>query len=451
MKPKPFPFQKEVIDEIDGFKGRTLCALPMGLGKTLISLWWLEKHPEAFPVLIVCPTSLKYMWQHEAKRILGIDSKILYGKTPYVLEKWNIYIINYDVIQYWLPILESISFNTLILEESHACKNPKTTRTKACKKIAKKIPYVLALSGTPLTNRPIELFPVLNILRPATFNSFWNFGTRYCGGRKSYWGWEYKGATRTEELNTLLKCTCMSRRIKSEVLKDLPDKNRCILPIPLRNPEEYEEADENFILWLAKQNPTKAKRALSAEAVVKLGYLKRLAAKLKAKYVVRWVNQWLRENEEEKLVLFAEHKAMVKVLASRCKAKFVVVEGKTSAKKRRAYEQQFQEDESTRLFIGNRRVGGIGLTLTAASTLAFTEMDWVPGNMIQAEDRIHRIGQTNVSWIYYFVGINTIEEKLCSILQSKQRVLDAVLDGGTLVENFDVYDKLLKYYKRQVK
>ena len=158
-------------------------------------------------------------------------------------------------------------------------------------------------------------------------------------------------------------------------------------------------------------------------------------------------NQWLEENEGEKLVLFAEHKAMIKVLRNRCRGKYLVVDGSTPTKLRYEYEQQFQKDKSIRLFIANRRAGGVGLTLTAASALAFTEMDWVPGNHTQAEDRIHRIGQEQVAWIYYFVAMGSIEEKLCVIIQSKQKVLDAILDGGKVNDRLNVYDKLMASYK----
>ncbi len=447
MKPKPFKFQEEVLEEIDDFGGRVLCSLQMGLGKTLIALWWLKKH-HSLPAIIVCPASLKYMWQYEAKHILNIDATVLEGRTPHHIRKRAIVILNYDILKFWLSTLYPLGFKTLIMDESHACKSPKTQRTKACLQLSRRVPYVMALSGTPLTNRPIELFPVLNMLRPNQFNSLFTFGRRYCGGRLGHWGWEFKGATRTQELHNLLKDTCMTRRLKSEVLKDLPPKNRCILPVPMRNPEEYEEATNNFLMWLAKQDPLKVLKAQRAETLVQLGYLKRLAAKLKAKYVVKWVNQWLEENEGEKLVLFAEHKAMIKVLRNRCRGKYLVVDGSTPTKLRYEYEQQFQKDKSIRLFIANRRAGGVGLTLTAASALAFTEMDWVPGNHTQAEDRIHRIGQEQVAWIYYFVAMGSIEEKLCVIIQSKQKVLDAILDGGKVNDRLNVYDKLMASYKK---
>lgn len=423
----------------------------MGLGKTLITLWWLDRNEhKALPALVVCLASQKYMWQHEARSVMGIEALVLEGKSPQSirLNDHKMVIINYDILQYWKPLLKNCQFQTLVLDECQTCKNPMTKRTKACKDLAKGIPYMLALSGTPLTNRPIELFPVLNMLKPSNFPSRFNFGKKYCDGRLGHWGWEFKGATRTRELHDLLIATCMSRRLKSEVLKDLPEKNRCVLLMPMKRPEEYEEATYNFIAWLAKQDPLKAAAALRAQTLVQLGYLKRLAAKLKVKYVVGWINQWLEENEDDKFVLFAEHKGMVKVLKKRCKAKSLVIEGSTPSKKRFEYEQLFQTDKSYRLLIANRKAAGTGYTFTAASSLGFVELGLVPGDHTQAEDRIHRIGQNRTSWIYYFVAMGSIEEKLCSILQSKQKVLDAVLDGKKTNNDLNVYDQLLQQYKR---
>lgn len=452
---KPYKFQLEALDEIDGFGGRSLVGHEMGLGKTLITLWWLERNrKKALPALIVCPASLKLMWKHEADRTLGVNSIVLSGRKPrqtFVPEGGlSVTIINYDIIQYWQEDLQKRTFKTIVLEECHACKNPKTKRTKAIRQLAKKIPHILALSGTPLTNRPIELFPVLNMIRPHIFKSLWEFGMRYCGGKKGYWGYEFKGATKTAELHGLLKSSCMTRRLKSEVLTDLPKKNRCIIPVPMHSPEEYWEAENDFITWLAKQDLDKAKRALMSQTLVQLGYLKRLAAKLKARYVVEWINEWLINNGEQKIILFAEHKAMLRVLEKRCKAKWVTVEGSTPIKKRQKFVEQFQEDPKTRMFIANRAAGGTGLTLTAASTLVFTELDWVPANHVQAEDRIHRIGQKEVAWIYYFVGIGSLEEKLCAVIQKKQEVLNAVLDGKPKADNLNVHDQLMKEYSKGI-
>jgi len=451
MTLKPFKYQRETLDEIDEFGGRSLVGHQMGLGKTLITLWWMKRHrKEAFPALVVCPASLKLMWAHEARSILGIEPLVLQGRKAHEDKiGWSekFVVINYEVLQNWKEVLDDYQFQTLVLEECQYCKSHTTKRTKAAKYLARHIPYVLALSGTPMLNRPIELHPVLDMISPKTFGTRFNFGKKFCAGRLGPWGWEFKGATHTDELHALLKKTCMTRRLKSEVLKDLPPKNRFVVPVPMRNPEEYEEAQDNFLEWLEKKDSTKAALAKEAEAVVQLGYLKRLAARLKAKYVVRWINKWLKDSNGDKLVLFAEHRGMLGVLEKRCKAKSVVLEGRTSMKRRNERVEQFQNDPETRLFIANRQVGGTGFTLTAASTVVFTEFDWVPANLIQAEDRIHRIGQTRKALIYYFVAMGTIEESLCGIIQSKQRTFDAVLDGGKMDDSMDIYNQLLEEYK----
>jgi SWI/SNF-related matrix-associated actin-dependent regulator 1 of chromatin subfamily A len=315
-------------------------------------------------------------------------------------------------------------------------------RVKYFKELCQGVPHVLALSGTPLVNRPAELWNVINLLRPDVFDSWVDFAPRYCAPRLTRWGLVYDGAENLDELNQRLVSSCMIRRLKSEVLTDLPPKSRFVVPLPLEKPKEYQLAKTDFLKWLAQVNPKKVKRAKRALALVKLNYLLQLAAKLKLNSVFEWIDNFL-EDSVGKILLFCTHKNTLDLLVDRYKDQCVFIDGSVSGTKRQLAVDQFQNNKKTRVFVGNVVAAGTGLTLTAASTVAFVELDWVPANMTQCEDRVHRIGQKNNVQIYYLVAHNTIEEKLCEILQDKQKVLDAVLDGkidgsGTL----DVYDEL---------
>ncbi len=441
------PFQRECLREVEWFGGRCLIAMEMGTGKTLVALEHLRRHPESLPAVVICPASVKYHWEREALRI-GF-------RRPLVLEGRNtsgtdgsplvpvLAIVNYDVLRDWLPVLKRWRPKTVVLDECHYLQSGRTRRTKAATELCKGIPGVLALSGTPLLNRPIELYPVLHLLRPKVWSSRWWFVQKYCNPRWTPWGWNYKGATNADELHESLSREVMVRRLKSDVLSELPPKLREVIPVPTSDPDEYRRADLDFAAWLHRQDPAKAKRSLKAEAMVKVGYLLRLAARLKLPAAVEWINDFL-DGGDEKLVVFARHRAMIDGLRQGCRAKSVTVDGAVTGRKRAAMVDAFQTDSGVRLLLGNIQAAGVGITLTAACHVAFAEMAWRPGDHTQAEDRCHRIGTTRTVWSHYLVARGTVEEKLCGIVQQKQETLSAVLDGGRVEGDLDVLDLLLK-------
>jgi len=437
------PFQIECCNELDWFGGRALLASDMGTGKTVMALEYVRRHPKSFPCVIVCPASVKFVWQHEILRFLGKRASIADGqRPPKQFMRPPILIINYDILRHWLPWLRKMKPKLIVIDESQYLANNGSKRTKAARELCKGNRRVLALSGTPLLNRPIELFPVLHILRPDEFSSRWSFAQQFCAPKYTPWGWDYKGASNLDKLHELLTSTVMVRRRKVDVLHDLPEKVRSIIPIPLSNPSEYYGANEDFMAWLYRLDPTKALGAARAEAVVKVGYLLRLTAELKLPFVIEWVNNWL-ANTDEKLVLFAVHRKIVQALHEQCKTKSVVIDGSVTGRKRQETIKEFQHG-SSRLLIGNIKAAGVGITLTASHTIAFTELGWTPGSMTQAEDRCHRIGTTETVWINYLVAHGTIEEKLCALLQQKQQVLSKTLDGGKMKGDLNILDELLR-------
>ena len=453
MKVNPLPYQLRSIEQIEAFHGRCLLADEMGLGKTLTCLWWWEQHPEAHPGLVVCPASAKYIWEHEALNNLDVRPYVIEGEKPKPLElvgsRPQLIIVNYDVLHHWMEPLQEFGFRSLFIDECHYCKNTSTIRTKAIRILAKGIQNVIAVSGTPLMNRPIELFSILQMIRPSIFRSRLAYAHEYCKPRWTPWGWKYDGACRIPELNDLLKQICMVRHLKKDVLSELPEKVRRVLPLALPDKAEYREASESFLSWMGKKNPARLLSAERAEALVRLGELKRLSAKLKLRTVVDWANEWLKSYPDEKLVLFAIHRKMIEALARRIQVKSVTIDGSVSGRRRKATVDQFQQDRATRLCIGNIQAAGVSITLTASSTVAFCELDWVPANMMQAEDRIHRIGQTKPSWIWWLVAAGTIEEDLCKILERKQQVVSGVLDGSAVANDLAVYKQLLEKYSQR--
>ena len=440
---KPLPFQKEDILQVERWSGRAILAHEMGLGKTLMALGYLRRNPEALPALVVCPAIIKYHWQQEAMKAVGLDSVVLEGRKPSWFPSKPLTIINYDILPWWANRLRKIGFKTLVLDECHRVKSPSAKRTKAVTKLGRQMPHVLALSGTPLMNKPMELWTVLNLLHPKQFKSRMKFAHKFCGAEWTPWGWKFDGASHTEKLHTILTEHCMVRRRKMDVLKDLPPKLRQVIPLPLSNRAEYNHACDDFLGWLEEQSPDKANRASKAIQMARIGYLLRLAAKLKLRSAVDWINEWLEQNPGDKLVVFANHRKCLSALERKCRASSVLIDGSVSGRDRNKMVGAFQNSSDPRLFLGNMHAAGEGITLTAAHHVVFVELDWVPAVLRQAEDRCHRIGTTDTVWCTYLVAHDTVEESLCRIIQKKQRVMSEVLDGGPVAEDLNVFDELV--------
>jgi len=439
------PFQKEGLGFLESRDGNALIGDEMGLGKTIQSLAYLELHREKRPVVIVCPASLKLNWKREIEQCMNdTEVEVLSGKSPYRTTK-EILIINYDIISSWMTYLESLDVQVLITDECHFFKSNSALRTKAIKKLAKKIPHVIALSGTPILNRPIEIYNALTIIDPTVVSSFWEFGKRYCGAKHNGFGWDFGGATNTEELNQKLTQSVMIRRLKKDVLKDLPDKVRSFVPIGIDNRKEYQKLENDFIGYVKEHKGADAAvKASNAEVLAQIEYLKQLSIEGKFKEVVEWIKTFL--STGEKLVVFAIHRNVIDKLMKEFHEVAVKIDGSVSAKDRDLAATRFQEVSGVQLFVGNIKAAGVGLTLTAASNVAFIELPWTPGELSQAEDRCHRIGQKESVGIHYLLAEDTIEDNIAALLDKKRKVLDAVLDGQAPDEE-TLFSELIERYQ----
>lgn len=456
MNITPFEYQREDVQTIERHGGVILNCNQMGTGKTLETLWTLLRNPDWLPALIVVPANVKYDWYKAAIHTVGLTATVCESRKPPKYNQFDfsvrsaLYVVNYDILKDWVPYLKNLGIRTLVCDECKNLQNEHTIRTKAVKHISgwPTIQRKMMLDGTPLSNRPSELYPVLNILWPHEFPNFRQYAYSYCKPRLTYYGWKYDGAENLDILHNRLKKLGMLRRRIADVVHQLPKKNRRIIPCELSNPEEYEQAKTNFIGWLKANYSARVESACRAQALTQIGYLLRLAAKLKFRRPVDWANQFLQETGE-KLVMMAVHEKAISVLQRRIEAKSVVVDGTINAIQKYHAVQQFQTDDDTRLFIGSRTAWQ-GINLTAASTLGATEFWWRPGDLDQMESRVYRIGQNSVSWIYYFAAAGTIEERMCEVIQTKQGVVSTVLDGGPTTEDINLYDLLLNEMVEQL-
>lgn len=443
----PRRFQIRGVRFIEDNSGCVMLGDDMGLGKTYQTLAYMKLHPEVRPVVIVCPASLKYNWQKELMIHGNMESDIAEGRTPYPLSS-KIWIVNYDILTEWRPWFAAQGPTLLVVDECQNISNRKAKRTIATTKLAKKCEQVIGLSGTPIASGPVEFFPILHLIAPLEFPSFTDYAFRYCAPKMGFRGhWDFRGASNLQELYERIR-PFMLRRMKSEVLKDLPPKNKIIIPVKIKM-GEYEKARDSFIQWLTEtKGQEAAKQAKAAETLVRLGQLKKLAAIGKLDAFKDWMRDWRKANPGQALVVFAIHKAIIRDLVSDFPSALVVT-GDTPLKVRDQYVTRFQNDPKCDLFIGNLKAAGVGLTLTKAATTAHLELSWVPGDHDQADDRVNRIGQTakHIN-AFYFVAKNTIEEDIVELQDTKRDVIGQVLDGkAARTTQAAILDNLLKTRK----
>lgn len=459
-----FPYQIEGVAFIESRNGRALNADQMRLGKTVQSLAWLSIHPEINTVIIICPTTVKLKWKEEVQTWLSKRAKVLYGKSSNIkLLRGVIYIINYDIVVNWIELLKELNPDCIIIDESHKIKTKgkikkgktgKITKFKGVQKtgaiihLSKGIKHIIALSGTPILNRPIEIFNICSIIDSTIFPSRFAFGIHYCDGKNNGYGWNFNGASNTDELYKVLTSTIMIRRLKKDVIKQLPPVTRTFIPFEIENRVEYTKAETNLIQWLKSIGETKkALKASRAEGLVLMSVLKKLALEGKINQVIEWVEDFL--EIEEKLVVFTSHTFTIDKLLERFKDISVRIDGSTSMKNRKLAEEQFQTNKDIKLFIGNIKAASEGITLSVADNVAIAEppSDWSPGTLSQAESRIEKIGLEigNLN-THYLWAQNTIEDVMYSVVSKKDKIIGASLDG--ISEDADnSYMKLIKYFR----
>lgn len=442
------PFQKEGVLAIWDFRGRALLADEQGLGKTIQSLEWIRRIPRRRPAFIVVPASVKYAWQAEAANF-DMRAEVLEGRRPKKKFRLpgDLVILNYDILSSWLPALLRADPQVIVFDEIHYLRNPLAQRTIAAKKLAENVASVVGLSGTPLVKRPIELWSVLNIIRPTLFPDRMAYAWRYCKPRFTHWGWRYDGATKVDELRKILIKNVMIRRLKKDVAPELPPKTRTMIPFRLNSYVEYQKAQLDFLKWLRGISAAKANRAKKNSALVKVGYILRLVARLKLDWTVRWIEDFCENNPGEKLLALTMHTFVIDRLREHF-PNSVVINGSVTGIKREEAIKAFRCNPNIPLLFGNWKAAGTGLNLQAACNAVGLDFPHTPGDLLQGEDRIHRIGQKRKVSIYYLFAKDTIEERYMKLMKRHIGTLDAILNGEESEEDFSMFDELLIEEKR---
>lgn len=442
-----YKYQEEGVGLLDYFNGNALLSDEMGLGKTIQAIAWAKHNPKVRPILVTVPNCVKTKWQEEIEKYIP-DAVVekLYGKKGSNLPNADFYIVNYDIVADWDKYLKKKKIQAIFIDECHLIKNRKASRTKTVRAIGRKCKHVIAISGTPLLSRPMEIYNALYLINSGLFANRQSFGLRYCGGKKGYKGIDFSGSSNENELYTILTKTCLIRRLKKDVLQDLPaEPIPNIIRLPLTNVTTYNKAKKDVINYLQGFNKSKAESAKKAQHLVKIETLKQLCNKGKMSAVFEWIDSSL--EQIDKLVVYCWHKEVVDQLYNRYK-KIAISPRKDGPSDICA--TKFNNDKKIKIFIGNIKADGAGIDLVSAADLAFVELGWTPGDMKQARDRIYRIGQKAKRLnLTYLIGEDTIEEDILQLLMDKQKIIDAVIDGkNTGMENDSILKELIRKLKR---
>ncbi len=420
------PFQRAGVRYLLSQR-RAFLADEQGLGKTIEALATLEKDG-AYPAVIVCPASLKLNWLRELEHWLpGRSAQVLVGTgAGAAVAATDVTIVNYDIVPARLDALRALEPRALVLDESHYCKNALAKRTQAVQRLSEVVPrdgLILALTGTPVMNRPAELIAQLRILgRLGDFGSGMQFGKRF------------NGPDAHLRLHWHLRARCFARRLKADVLPQLPAKTRAVVPVELDNEAEYRLAERDVVAWLQSQPldlrelDAKVAAALRAERLVRLNALKLLAARGKLHAARTWIHDFC--SSGERLVVFAHHREIQHaVLEHFPKALHLLGQDSPTARDTALRAFQAPDGAENQLIVCSIEVAGQGLTLTRSSNVVFLELDWTPAKHDQAEDRCHRIGQRDAVNASYLLAAGTIDETISTLLERKRAVIGAVTDG----------------------
>ncbi|KAK5861167.1 hypothetical protein PBY51_022583 [Eleginops maclovinus] len=420
------PFQREGVNFAVSKQGRLLLADDMGLGKTVQAICIAAYYRKEWPLLVVAPSSVRFTWAEAFRRwlpSLSADSINVVVKAKENLHAGLVNIVSYDLLSRIDKQQLANTFYVLIMDESHFLKNMKTARCKAALPLLKAAKRVMLLSGTPAMSRPSELYTQILAVRPTLFPRFHEFGMRYCAATQSPWGWDYSGSSNLGELKLLLEECLMLRRLKSEVLSQLPAKQRKVVTVTIDGVNSRIKA---ALSAAAKQLANEQSNKKEEKDALLVFYNHTAEAKLQA--IMEYITDML-ECGREKFLVFAHHRLVLDHISSELGKKnvsFIRIDGSTSSADRQQLCDRFQSTTQTCVAVLSITAANMGLTLHAADLVVFAELFWNPGVLVQAEDRVHRIGQTSNVNIHYLVAKGTADDHLWPMIQQKMNVLEQV-------------------------
>ena len=458
------PYQRIApIMFMTGGRERILIADEMGLGKSLQALACVVLRGY-MRTLIVCPAIVKHNWANEIEKWVGINDAL--NPSTEIINGWEgsiqparFHIINYDILDKRKEHLRAIGYDCIIFDEVHRIKDPKTATTKAALYIAKNIDGIIALSGTPITNRPVEFFPILNMMMPATFSNFFTFAKQYCNARKTQFGYDYSGSSnidkswdgQTTPLNHILRDFMLRRSMDDpRIAGEMPSLVETIVPVELDDEKmtTYKNTHNSWMqAWVDQQQ-----NFGSTDAGFTLNMMTELrhqAGLLKVEDAVKWATTYLETNGKP-LVIFAHHKNVIEAIYTRLIADFPStrrITGDTSETDRQEHIKHFQQG-SIDFLVCSTNAMREGVNLDHANTTLFVEREWVPAWEQQAAARVRRMTQEASTCHKVVLSANdTIDMMFDQVVAEKADLVQRVLDGESGTTRDAIGQALLKKLK----
>lgn len=466
LRVEPYEYQREGI--CFGLKHkRVLIGDAPGLGKTLQSIGIVDT-ANAYPCLVICPSSLKINWQREFQKFTDKSALVLDNNVRttwgYLLTMGvhQVAIVNYESLRKYFvwdikgdgkqfrlkdvvfcPQIQA--FKSIIIDESHRVKDPSAQQTIFTKGLSVGKEWCILLSGTPVVNRPEDLIAQLSIMnRIGDFGGRAKFVADYCTDPKDK---KAEPAVPLSVLSKQLYDTCMIRREKAKVLPQLPDKTRVDLYVEINNANEYHLAANDLAAYLQEYTECtdiEIRRKMRMEALVKFMTLRSLATKGKISQAVDFIRTFL--DSEKKLIVFCSLHEIVDDL-KKVFPRAVTVTGRDSAMNKQAAVDAFQNNPDVNLIICSIKAAGVGLTLTASSDVAFVELAWTYADCCQCEDRAHRIGQKDNVTCYYLLGRGTIDHTIYSLIHQKKSIANQIMNSDDEIPTDEMYfDELVNLF-----
>jgi SWI/SNF-related matrix-associated actin-dependent regulator 1 of chromatin subfamily A len=442
---KAFKHQEDGIKFLMKNK-KCILADDMGLGKTYQSIVAaLESGSER--VLIICPSSLKINWKREVENFCDSEEVSIISGNYWNPSRFTI--VNYDILKNfhtveeknktyedWELRREIAEFNPdlLILDEAHYIKNHKSKRGAILKDLSKNFncDRVWLLTGTPIANRPMDYYNLLSIIDSPVTNNWVNYAKTYCDGKRFRKGgkyvWVTKGASNLDELAAKTKRTILRR--KKENVLDLPEKLITPVYLELQNEQGYKSVWEDYL----RKRKLEGKKGNPAKDLVEMTLLRSFIAMETVPYTIEKVEEAL--ELDKKVIIFCNFNDEMDSFLRHFGNKSVCVRGGMTDKQKQISVDRFQEDDSCKVFVGQIKAAGVGLTLTKAEIVIMNSLDWVPGNHEQAEDRAYRIGQKETVNIYYMLIDNTIDTLVWDILNEKKKIIGTIMGEDDIITEF---------------
>ena len=446
----PLEHQKIAIEKLTGSK-RFILADDMGLGKTTSTII-AALETGSKKILIICPASLKINWQREIENYSNRSIFIAEGKK--FSTESDFVIVNYDILKNFHDsdpkkkeesLLIQSNFDLVILDEAHMISNAQAQRTKIINSFVKNIDKVWLLTGTPMTSRPMNYYNLLNIIESPVAQNWKAYAIRYCQGFQFTAGkrkvWNVSGASNLEELRDRTSKQIL-RRLKEDVL-DLPDK--IITPVYLRlKSKEYEELMGDYYDWYDK-NPDESS-SLTVQ-FSKLMKVRKVIANEKTRQTIEFAENII--DQGKKVIIFTNFTDTLQTIYHHFGKHAVYLDGSCSNSVRQQAVDSFQNDEKIKVFVGNLKAAGVGLTLTSAEVVIMNDLSFVPAEHAQAEDRAYRYGQKSNVLVYYPLFENTIEGVIYDILNKKKQIIRTVMGDEIQESGGDIAEEILKLINKR--